>query len=171
MFSYALLSSVSAAAILASLGEGEAPSPHRYWRIRFTENYVNAVYTALAEIQFRQTKGTPEAVTGSVWSSGAYGGDGGSWGAPMAIDGNPNTYWYGQKDSANEWWFACDFGAGNERRISEVWIKSSIDGSYGTQAPAHLYLEHSDDGVTWTTAFFKDGIPAWASGDERAFSS
>lgn len=147
------------------------PGIHRYWRIRFTENYVNPIYTALAEIQFRQAKGTPEAVVGTVWSSGAYGGDAGSWGSPKAIDGNNSTYWYGQQDGAGEWWLACDFGAGNERSISEVWIKSSIDGSYGTQAPAHLYLEHSDDGVAWTTAFFEDDIPAWASGDERAFSA
>lgn len=171
MFSYALLSSASAAAILASLGEGEAPSPHRYWRIRFTENYVNTTYAALAEIQFRQTKGTPEAVAGTVWSSGSYGGDTGSWGAARAIDGNASTYWYGQRAGEDGWWLACDFGAGNERSITEVWIKSSIDGSYGTQAPAHLYLEYSDDATAWTTAFFIAGISAWVSGEERAFSS
>lgn len=166
MFSYALLSSASAAAILASLGEGEAPT-HRYWRIRFTENYNNPAYTALAEVEFRQIAGLPEAVIGAVTASGSYSS---SYNGPKAADGNPSTYWYGTK-LGSDWWLAVDFGAGNERAIVEVWIKSSIDGSYGQQAPKHLYLEYSDDGAVWTASFFVASISAWASGDERAFSS
>ncbi len=139
---------------------------HRYWRAVFPSIH-GANYIALSEVELRQVRGVAEPVAGTVSVSGSWGG---GFGGPEAVDGNSGTYWYGTQDGTGTWWLAVDYGDEGAVAISEVWVKTSMSASYGMLGPSELILEWSDDGETWVTAFSASGIPAWTTGQERAFS-
>lgn len=125
-------------------------APHRYWRI-FTPNpYAGDTYLSIAEIEFRDTPGGTNRLSGGTVSANV---SSVPYLATQATDGNLDTFWTTYPSigaSAGGWW-QYDFGAGVAWDIVEVVVTPRRDGGGANagQAPVSFVLQYSDNGSTW----------------------
>ena len=138
----------------------------RFWRLSLTGTAGNAY--ALAEVQFRETAGTPQlfAIPASASAYLTWNQATSSNGEPQhAADNNEATFWTSNDNSAGQWW-QYDYGA-NGIVVAEVAISTRNDNFYN-QAPASFDLMSSFDGQSWTKVA-SYVAKAWAVGTTQTF--
>ncbi|MGE5501040.1 MAG: hypothetical protein ACM3W4_03845 [Ignavibacteriales bacterium] len=125
---------------------------HRFWRVFCTNNNGGSSFTELGEIEFRATSGGPDQTTnlGSN-SNSTLGRIVGS-----QIDQfNGEGYRAFNNDGSTSYWFAS--GTTNQWVgyifTSPVTVHEALITAPGqiTRGGKDMKIEHSDDGVTWTT--------------------
>lgn len=122
---------------------------HRYWRIYSIINRGSATYTQFAEIELRATSGgADQTTTGGGPVSFSHALQAGSAAGTVANDGT--TTFAQIADTTNVWW-RYDFGAGNEKDITEVAIWGAVGAA--NRAPGQFAVQYSDDGTSWTDAW------------------
>lgn len=129
-------------------GSGSDPTPHKFWRVFIPfRSGMNYAY-AIAELQFRETVGGPTVTTGgNAFSDGSN--------ASNAFDGNPSTWWVanfggGSYDANRVAYLGYEFAT--EVAIKEIMWQARND-SAPNQLPFFLFIQYSDDGIAWTTAW------------------
>ncbi|GAB0056756.1 hypothetical protein SIID45300_01068 [Candidatus Magnetaquicoccaceae bacterium FCR-1] len=132
-------------------------SAHRFWRLYVTRSQNSSQNILLIQaIEFRAIIGGPSICTGgSAMASGAEA----SHPAAHAFDGSDTTSWYLIGTDAPAW-IGYDLGSGNSASVEEIAILAS-----GYSAPSSFSLQHSDDGLTWTT------LKSWTALSENFFWS
>lgn len=122
-------------------------TPHRYWRFYITASastvcpFSSAVMATLpggANLLTDKTK---------AYASSIYGG---GYEASQALNGLA-AFWHPNNGGLPQWW-AYDFGAGNEKDITEVGMSACPDGNYA-QSPSGVTVQYSDDNVTWADSW------------------
>lgn len=130
----------------AGLAAPVASGGKEYWRVFVTDNWGAASHIQIAEIEFLDSGGTIIPATGgtAIGSDDSTGGE-----YAKAFDGNTATAWLADSGAANQW-VGYNFGA--TKLVEGVRIKSLASGTdFLTRQPKTCKLEHSTDGVTWTT--------------------
>lgn len=140
-------------------------APH--WRVNITETHAASGFRFwIAEMQLRETPGGPSVATGGTPSASVqYAGNE----AQYAFDGNPSTGWSSTNNAAPPQWLR--YSLPSARTIAEVALQAGDTTARAGRAPAALQIQYSTDGVNWTTAKTYTGIPAWAAGEVRTFST
>lgn len=146
------------------------PSPRQYWRARFTGINGNAQPVVIAELQLRETVGTPQVPSGGA---AVYSSSSGGQGPGAAFDGNINTVWQSaaQPTPTAPEWIGYNYGVGaggpNKKSINEIAVTNTYNGVFGhvaplpaEESPTAIDVQWSDDGATWTTEWSITGI-AW----------
>lgn len=142
-----LMGSTAASRVMASIPAASS-EPHRYWRVNCYANQAGfGTAISIAKLELRETISGPNVATGGTAIAGSYET---GYEPAKAFDGNSATFW--SKNGYGPYWVGYDFGAGNAVDIAEISITARNDASFG-QAPGCGYVEHSDDGVTWTKAW------------------
>jgi hypothetical protein len=143
------------------------PGAHRYWRLYISANYSqNSVYTSFAEVELRAVMGGPDmTVPGGAVSASAQNSSNGQ-GVANSTDDSASTVYSSYSGTLPNVWWQYDFGAGNARQIVEVAITARND-SYWAEAPSTFFLQYSDDGAAWNTAWAIRGA-AWQQGQTQA---
>jgi hypothetical protein len=137
---------------------------HRYWRINITA--VNAgSRTRIVEVEMRLTAGGADQCTGGTASASntTIG-----FSAAEAFDDIGGTLDNGWDRAAAASWLKYDFGAGNDKDITEVAITPSV---YPTYTPKNFSIEWSDDNAAWTALVTLTNITAWTSHGRKVFDS
>ncbi|MBF0263164.1 MAG: discoidin domain-containing protein [Magnetococcales bacterium] len=132
-------------------------SAHRFWRLYVTQSQNSSRNILLFKtLEFRASIGGPSICTGgSAIASGAES----SYPAAHAFDGNDATSWYLLGTDAPVW-IGYDLGYGNAAPVEEIAIDAS-----GYSAPSSFSLQHSDDGIIWTT------LKSWTALSQNYFWS
>lgn len=143
-------------------------SAHLYWRFNFLANNGHLDYSALPEIEFRESEWGPNAAAGGVATASSEYGAG--YEAGKALDGDIDTFWSsGSADPAG--WWQYEFPSPVD--IIEVAVKSfgTATGTADrlTYLPKDFEIQHSDDGVAWTTAWSVAGETDWIPEEVRVF--
>jgi hypothetical protein len=155
--------SQSYAEVLASTFVPTTTGAHRFWRMSLLSG--NQAY-AMSTVQFRAVAGTALAFAGGTpHATENYNSTDttGSYGAYLAADTDPSTFWSSQDANAGQVW-EYDYGAGNSIQVGEVYVQVRPD-NYYTQGPSSFSLDYSDDGTTWKTAQTYTGI-SWTSASQ-----
>lgn len=148
---------------------------HQYWRVLCTAiiDGFNGGHWTVAELELRETIGTPERPTGgAAISSATYSGTGVS--NANAFDGDLTTAWSSATDPspASPVWIGYNFGAGNAKAIKEIAITGSNNATYtAPQGAQNIVIQWSDDGAAWTNQYSVNGI-AWtgAASQKQVFT-
>jgi hypothetical protein len=125
---------------------------HRYWRLYCTAGNGEP-NLGLAEIQLRASLGGADE-TGSGTASA-------SSGTAANLFDNNNTTVLTTTSGAYPHWISYDFGAGNDKAITEIAINTRTQIRY---SPTDFQLQWSDDNSAWTTLFTVKGFGEWPSG-------
>jgi hypothetical protein len=139
---------------------------HRYWRVRAYNGTYEPNNLACATLALREThNGTDFALGNAGISNFAFGG----FPASNAFDNSASSFWTNVTGSAlTTGYIGADFGA-TPRDIVEFSYTVRPDGF--REDPKALYLEYSDDNVTWTILFDTGALPAWTAGETRTFNN
>ncbi|MBF0339668.1 MAG: discoidin domain-containing protein [Magnetococcales bacterium] len=134
---------------------------HRYWRVNITlANNING-YLAIAEMEMRGASGGENLCTDPAKiSSSAYTAQ-----KDKLIDSDISGGNYWSTDGDLPSWFSYDFTT--EITIREVAFLCNFSTS---NTPKDLHLQHSDDGLTWTTVFSWIDRDAWVLNTWVAFT-
>lgn len=141
-----------------------APSPHLYWRLRFTQITGGGDVYSVAELNFLDDDGNNLEGDGSPFASSRY-SNSATYGADKAFDGNNSTFWASANNSEQHLGYHF---------TSPVTVTSFIVRSrsgYNSQTPSAFYLEHSDDGIEWNIAGEYVGQQAWSATVPRTFTT
>lgn len=141
---------------------------HRFWRLqslaytRTTSSSSNN-FLAFSEIEFRETVGGPNTISGGTSSASSE--VNGSFVAANAVDGSTATAWQSNSTTGHQAWWQHDYGIGNEIEILEVALKNrnTTASSANEYAPKFFVIQYSDDGIGWTDAFHCY-IDDWSAG-------
>jgi len=130
---------------------------HRYWRVRlFADADYNSPDThgAIAKVEMRATSGGADVATAA---NGIYSGDYFSTGnAPFDYSNYYGFYHGTYLGMGTEITVGQDFGAA--QTIDEIHLK------WGASYPAEeVRVEHSDDGINWTTALTDTSLASSAN--------
>ena len=164
--------------MLLSPPNGIDPSPpapsvaHRYWRIMIDENY-NDTYLSIAEIEMAESTGGADLTSAGFAISG--GDRDASWATGQAFDGDTATAWSILRSAgAASLWIGQDFGAGNEKAISEVRLTARNNFSSGhsnaLHMPAKWRVQYSDDGLIWQDLWIQLREAPWELGETRVYT-
>ena len=142
-------------------------SAHRYWRFWFpTVGYAGVC--AITELEMRTTAGGANVAVGGSGVASSYN----ALHPPSdAFDGSTlaNNGWLSDASSEPQW-LQYDFGAGNEKDIVEIVVKSAASGSGELNSlsyfPVQFLVQFSDDYTHWTTQR-AIGRLSWAWGDSK----
>lgn len=154
--------------------QASAPGAVRYWRLFFTESndvpYQNK-YITIAEIQFRQTVGTPATMSGTgTASASSYFIDAGTHYTPAnGADGNSTSYWVTNAGQfVNSWW---QFTFNSPVLIKQYTIQISPGAAGPQQAPKAFRLQYSSDGVSgWTDVQSATNQINWTASETRTYT-
>lgn len=136
---------------------------HRYWRVRIVPRSSSSG-CEVAEIEMRESIGGPNVVSGGTaiaWSSVE------GYPASHAFDNDLDTSWRSATSPIMA--VGYDFGAGNEKDIYELVLK--IGATTSVRDPLMLWLEWSDDDITWTELLSEGTIPAWTALEVRTWNA
>lgn len=141
-------------------------SAHRYWRVRTSQTGIAGNYFGVAELELHATIGGADLTAGR--SSFASATHAAGYEAYRAINDNLADFWTTGANSppAGGHWLATDLVTPSD--VKEVRITVRPDGY--REDPLNLYVEFSDDGGTWFTAWSKAAIPTWSAGETRTFN-
>lgn len=133
---------------------------HRYWRVYITHVQGGTHWPAVSECVLRDTPGGSQTATGgTAIASGSYSGSP----ASNAFDGVSTNIWSAGGNPPQ--WLGYDYGVGNSIEIVEIALMSRGDGgSWTNDSPTRGSVQYSDDGSTWTTAFYFVTPSAWTAG-------
>lgn len=136
--------------------QSTVPAPygaHDYWILEIDANNGDAGFTRLGSFVFKDAGGSIIPTTGGTPISGGSGTD--TVAASNAFDGNDGTTW--QRSSPTNTKIGYQFASAVSPATIELTVDSAI------QAPMTCRLRHSDDGITYTTAF-EIWEPSWTGG-------
>ena len=137
-----------------------------YWRISVPST-ADGSYVAIAEVQFRQTAGTPQLFLGGTTSiSSALSGN--MTEGNLVADNQPSSYWVAVLAPPPQWW-QYDYGVGNGIAVAEITIQARPDSHYD-QAPTVFTPQWSTDGVTWHSKDTITTAPWTSAGQIQTFS-
>lgn len=145
-------------------------APHAYWRVKITKLLADdALLAIIAELEFRATVGGADQSTGGT----AFASTGAS--AANAFDNNVNTVWQSATlvpfDPVLEhvgYQFAAPVSV-NEIAI-RVYDDALTTGVISPGSPVNIQVQYSDDGVAYTTAFFRIGVTWTEEGQTQTFA-
>lgn len=144
------------------------PGAHRWWRVRQVDGHVAGDFAGCSNLELHSAIGGPDITTPTmtITASAQLGG----YEATKAINDNLTDFWTTGTAAppTGGHWLKVDLGVGNAQEVVELAYKVRTDSF--REDPAHLVLEWSDDDATWTTALEATSIPAWTTGESRAFS-
>lgn len=141
---------------------------HRYWRLRSPNTAIAGEYMGAMEIELRESAGGADATgSGTASASNTFGSP---WLPAGAFDNNTSVGWTtgGNPPPTGGHWIKYDFGAGNEKDIVEVTYMVRNDGV--REDPLDIYIEWSDDNVTWIDKWSVLGMAAWSNGETRTWT-
>lgn len=138
------------------------------WRVRSTDTAVAGEYMGATELQFRETSGGANTLTGGTATASA------NAGAPYlpdkALDGNAGTFWTTggvAPPSGGHWWA---YAHAAPKDITEIVYTSRSDGV--REDPLNLFIEYYDPAsFSWVTRWSVTGIAAWTAGETRTFTA
>lgn len=158
------------ASVAASRRRPVAASGHRYWRIRSPDTHIAGDYLGCSNLELRTAYGGANILSGSDAASASATASA-TYAPSKAIDADLATFWTTGATAmpAGGHWLQIDLGSGAAANVLEIAYRVRPD-TY-REDPAELYVDYSDDGTAWTTAWGKTGIPAWAAGETRVFSA
>lgn len=139
--------------------------PHRYWRaVAFRSN---GDYISGSELEMAETAGGANTIgSGTPMGTPEY-----PYSATFArnnmFDLNNATLFASVKH--HNAWLGYDFGAGNEKAITEVRWRSRTDGD-PQQFPSFGKVEYSDDGIQWFTSWYFRNAAAPAINTLKVFT-
>lgn len=144
---------------------------HRYWRVRGSGTQDGGVNMALSRVEMRATAGGADQCTGGTpicssqfnATTTAPG-----YNVVCAYDGNAATAWASANSSQGVYWVGYDFGTPVD--VQEILIATRNDASFG-QGPSGIFIEYSDDNITWTTVRQHIGYAAWTIGSNKVFAN
>lgn len=140
---------------------------HRYWRVYCAHNNNNSGgYFQINELEMHTTVGGSQACTGgTAISSTAYSG----YPASQGFDGLLTDAKGFCSAGGPPAWLGYDFGAGNTVTIVEV-AMYSYSTTLGSK-PNTFTVDYSDNGSTWTTAWYVYGGGGnWSGNTWKTFS-
>jgi hypothetical protein len=140
---------IMAAAIRAAGGGPGGGTPHAYWRVWVDRNAGTAAgtVTSVAEIEMRAIALNTNAGTP----------------ASRAFDNSTDLVsgTLVSLDGGQPWWVGYQFAAPVD--VQEVFIVPQQDSNRHIRSPGSVFIEHSDDGVAWTTAASYLSVVDWPS--------
>lgn len=140
---------------------------HRYWRVYFYSCQGSSIVTVHELEMFLTSGGVNQCTGGTPMSSSNYDW---SWEESKAFDGVKNTdiSWASSTSYVvSGQWLGYDFGAGNEKDITEFKMTSrqySLE-----QSPRSFVLQFSDDNIEWFSLGTPFEVEAWSSNETRTF--
>lgn len=144
---------------------------HRYWRVRVLYTSSSGGSPGFADLEMHDTIGGPDLTTGKTATASADGS--GAFPASNAIDGSNATFWTaaGAAAPTGGHWIKIDFGAGTEKDIIEIVIRTRNDSFGDDEAPTVFFVEYSDDNSTWVPAWEPlESTGSWAGDTSRTFT-
>lgn len=154
-------------AVIPNPVTGSPHGAHQFWRLAFMENNNLSFSMCVGEAQFRATPGGADQATGGTAAASTE--FSGSFVAANAFDNVLTTLWGSVTSSLESAfsWLRYQFPSPVE--VAEVVIQARHDASAAT-APRNFAVQHSDDGVTWTTAWVVIEQTGWAFSEARTFT-
>jgi hypothetical protein len=144
--------------------------PHKYWRMVFYATHAPLdLYVALAEVQLRETAGTPAVMAPlGVATASSFYPDSVSWEAPKAVDGLANTEWISNQNMWYGGWWKFTF---TTAQVVEQLMLQAYNTTPGAgQMPKTWMLQWSDDDIAWQDAMYTANVPAWAASELRLYT-
>ena len=141
---------------------GDQPTLFRYWRLYTTANNGDA-FTQVFDFQGASITGGDNVFSGGtpISSTGAN--------PERAFDSSITTSW-GTTGGDMPNYIGYDFGDGNGVSLAEIRLICNSAAVIEQRAPKDFSVQHSDDGVTWTTASSFTGETSWGNGEIRTFA-
>lgn len=148
---------------------------HAWWRILVTANHGNP-YTAIAEVEMRETPGGADLCEGGTAISSPYFSNGGDWVCTpdKAFDNDlitPQSLWHSRDAWSFPVWLGYHFTAPVElveitMTFRTTWQSQSNSG----QSIRDFSVQWSDDGANWNTLISFASLGVWGYSETRAFS-
>lgn len=143
---------------------GSPHGTHLYWRILQTERDGGNA-NAISEAEFRATpSGADQATGGTATASAEFDG---TTGAAKAFDNDNATLWASTATNPPHW---LRYQFASAVAVAEVTIRARSDSPFQNQAPKEFFIQYSDDGTTWTTAWGGTDQTGWTAGETRTFT-
>lgn len=141
----------------------------RYWRLE--GNGGGRGFWVITELQMRGAAGGSDLTTGKTVSASSAiptASDAGInyTGPAGATDDDLATGWHSSSGSSHT--FSVDFGS--PVSIGEFVITSKPNNTTHNDQPTVLSLQHSDDGINWTTVHTNDAVPPFGNSETRTFT-
>ena len=142
---------------------GGTPSfgSHRYWRLLIYSGAPNQIN--ISEIQFL-LNGVNQATGGTAIHNGESSG----FPASNAFDGNLTSRWVSSPAVSPKpetpLWIGYDFGVTKE--VDAVSVHSHVTAN----GPRDFFVQHSDDNITWVSAFEVRNQLDWTAGETRVLT-
>lgn len=146
---------------------GVIATPHRYWRFLFQESN-DPQYITFAEVKLRATPGVDAPMTGFTYTASSVFDGTGTYAAPKAADGDPNTAWVNAIGQIVNGWWKIDFG-GSPRAVAQYTVQAFPSALGAGQAPKAWKLQWSDDDIGWTDANVVTGATGWTASQIRTY--
>lgn len=143
---------------------GSPHGAHRYWRLKVPAD-VGGTISSATKIEMRSTPSGSDICTGGTAIES---GHTSTFVAANAFDADNSTF-FASLASTLDPWIGYDFGSGNAVQVAEVTWRNRQD-SNANQAPKVIFVEWSDDNVTWTTAWGTAVQSAWSLSTTRTFT-
>ena len=145
---------------------GSPHGSHQYWRISILDVETATTASAIGEVEMRATPSGADQCSGGAASADAVFGAGLE--ADKAFDNSTTTLWSSTgKGNYNYAWLEYDFGSNVS--VAEFTIRSRHDG-FAYTTPERFYIQYSDDGTAWTTAWGPSVQTGWTTSETRTFS-
>lgn len=139
---------------------------HQYWQIAMLQNQGNTAF-AFQEIQFYSGVTDTSTGVGTHFSTEAYATP--TYDADQAFDGNSGTLWSASDGNTGQV-LGINYG-GSPVECSSVVLTSRSDGGNYPQCPNNFYVQSSDDGVHYTTAWHANSGVNYTSGSAQTFDA
>ena len=145
---------------------GSPHGSHLYWRIFALQSETWTSAVAIGEVEMRATPaGADQCAGGTAAADSEFSG---SFVAANAFDNSNTTVWSALDRGNYNWgWIRYQFASAVE--VAEVKIRARHDVA-PTTSPEIFWVQHSDDGVTWTTAWDVLAQTGWVLSEERVFT-
>lgn len=136
--------------LLLAMPASAPAAGHAYWRVLISDNWGDASFVIVAEVEFLDAGGTLISPTGGTAINSSFAGSGNE--ADKAFDGSATTPWACGSGLVTNSWIGYHFPANKD--VAQVRITTLSSGTnFLTKMPKNCALQYSDDGSSWTTAF------------------